>query len=380
MNRLDRHIEILLLNNDCVIVPGLGGFMAHYVPARYDANDFMFIPPTRTLGFNPQLTMNDSLLAQAYIESYDISYPEAIRRIEEEVNEVQQQMELDGEFNLTGIGRLFYNIEGKMQFEPCDAGILTPSFYGLGGFEFRYLSDAEIKPVDTLVKEPVAKPKKEEPIVPKPEPTSVDDTEPIAIEEEEETDEQPKALCIPLNALRYAVAAACMVIAIMLFPPQKNEPMTEQCSVYQQELKIETMPKMEPVKKVTKPVVKPEATPAKEADLKKETISKEKEQSKQDIAIKETKKPDVAPAKKEEINKPYHTIILASKVSKKNAEAFVERLAKEGIKAEVLTRNSITRVTSGKYTSETEAHNSLRQIQSKTNDAEEAWVMEIKNQ
>ena len=27
---LERHIEILLLDNDCVIVPGLGGFMAHH--------------------------------------------------------------------------------------------------------------------------------------------------------------------------------------------------------------------------------------------------------------------------------------------------------------------------------------------------------------
>ena len=36
---LDRHIEILLLGNDCVIVPGLGGFMAHHADARYDEED-----------------------------------------------------------------------------------------------------------------------------------------------------------------------------------------------------------------------------------------------------------------------------------------------------------------------------------------------------
>ena len=29
VNRLERHIEILLLSNDCVIVPGFGGFMVH---------------------------------------------------------------------------------------------------------------------------------------------------------------------------------------------------------------------------------------------------------------------------------------------------------------------------------------------------------------
>ena len=33
MIELSQHIEVLLLENDCVIVPGLGGFVAHYTPA-----------------------------------------------------------------------------------------------------------------------------------------------------------------------------------------------------------------------------------------------------------------------------------------------------------------------------------------------------------
>ena len=96
MIELDRHIEILLLSNDCVIVPGLGGFMTHHVGARYDDKDQMYLPPLRTLGFNPQLTMNDSLLVQSYIEAYDISYPEALRRIESEVEEVKQHISAAG--------------------------------------------------------------------------------------------------------------------------------------------------------------------------------------------------------------------------------------------------------------------------------------------
>ncbi|MFW5519352.1 MAG: SPOR domain-containing protein, partial [Segatella copri] len=48
VNELKRHIEILLLSNDCVIVPEFGGFMAHHVDARYDGRDNMFLPPLRT--------------------------------------------------------------------------------------------------------------------------------------------------------------------------------------------------------------------------------------------------------------------------------------------------------------------------------------------
>ena len=75
--QLNRHIEILLLANDCVIVPDFGGFITHNVPARYDESDNLFLPPLRTLGFNPQLRMNDSVLVQSYVEAYDISYPSA---------------------------------------------------------------------------------------------------------------------------------------------------------------------------------------------------------------------------------------------------------------------------------------------------------------
>ena len=88
MIELAKHIEILLLDNDCVIVPDFGGFMAHHVDAVYDTEEGLFLPPRRTLGFNPQLYINDSLLAQSYVEAYDLSYPDAIQRIESEVREI----------------------------------------------------------------------------------------------------------------------------------------------------------------------------------------------------------------------------------------------------------------------------------------------------
>lgn len=112
--KLDRHIEILLLENDCVIVPGLGGFVAHHVSARYDVNDGLFLPPYRTLGFNAQLKMNDSLLVQSYVDAYDMSYPEALRKVESEVDEIYRLLGEEGFFELTDLGRLSRNHEGKL--------------------------------------------------------------------------------------------------------------------------------------------------------------------------------------------------------------------------------------------------------------------------
>ena len=64
------------------------------------------------------LNMNDSLLAQSYVEAYDISYPEALSRIDTEVDELKLTLEKDGFYELSDIGVLTINAEGKYEFEP----------------------------------------------------------------------------------------------------------------------------------------------------------------------------------------------------------------------------------------------------------------------
>lgn len=140
MIELGKHIEILLLGNDCVIVPGFGGFTASHVPARYDKADNMFLPPSRTLGFNQKLNLNDSLLVQSYSEAYEISYPEAYSKIESEVNELRQHLNNDGFYELTDIGTLYQTEYGIIEFSPCEAGLLTPPLYSLSSFEMQELS------------------------------------------------------------------------------------------------------------------------------------------------------------------------------------------------------------------------------------------------
>ena len=77
MIELAQHIETLLLENDCVIVPGFGGFVAHYSPATRVKEENIFLPPTRTIGFNPQLKLNDGVLVQSYMSAYDTSFADA---------------------------------------------------------------------------------------------------------------------------------------------------------------------------------------------------------------------------------------------------------------------------------------------------------------
>ena len=176
--------------------------MAHHICARYDEKEHLFLPPLRTLGFNPQLKMNDSLLVQSYVEAYDLSYPEALRRIEDEVEELKQHLENEGEYELNDIGTLSVNEDGNYIFSPCEAGILTPELYGLGTFDMASLKAA---PTATLAatQEEVHETSIKEP--------HIENAETEATEDKE-TDDEERALVIKMSWIRNAVAVAAALL------------------------------------------------------------------------------------------------------------------------------------------------------------------------
>ena len=356
---LDRHIEILLLGNDCVIVPGLGGFMAHHTEARYDEDDHTFLPPLRTLGFNPQLTMNDSLLVQSYVEAYDMSYPEALRRIEDEVNELKQHLENEGRYELNDIGVLSINEDGKYIFSPCEAGILTPQLYGLSSFDFAPLGEAaKQQKAPAPVVEAVA-----EAAEPADNVETTDVAEVVTEEEEEE-----RAIVIKMSWVRNAVAVAAAVLAFFLMttPVTNSENSHQSMGNLNNSILVGMMPKDSNIKKIDiskidtqKPIVKNDSVaPAKE------------------VAKTETKADTTSVAASSQ--NIHYCIVLASYISKKNANAFVEELHQKGYaEAEVFIRNNVTRVIYGNFRTVNEAYNKLNRIQ-KRKGLEEAWVLKIK--
>ena len=357
MIELDRHIEILLLSNDCVIVPDLGGFMAHYVEAHYDERDHSFIPPMRTLGFNPMLKLNDSLLVQSYIEAYDLSYPEALRRIENEVEELKQTLEIEGSYELNDIGVLSRNDDGKMVFSPCEAGILTPELYGLSSFEMKPLQKTQ--PV--LSVEPVM---------------SDSDPEVIADEsapEPEVEEESQQAIIIKMSWIRNAVAVAAAILAFFLLSTPITNSSHLNMSNLNNVLLMGMLPKdtnmeMIDIKRPVTPVVQKTAKKADSISIVKSTI--------------ENLPSEVKPAHEAvpvpESEDKFFCIVLASYVSQKNAEAFVSQLKKDGhAEAEIFMRNDVRRVIYGRFSSESDAYNKLQALHNQK-DFKEAWVMKIK--
>ena len=140
MISLVRHIELLLLEHDCVIVPGLGGFIANHADARYTGEDEqLFLPPYRTIGFNQQLQVNDGLLVQSYMNAYDTSYPAANLQMERDLEKMMYELEMTGEYELENLGTLKKGLNQNITFTAQETGALTPSLYGLYSYEMKSL-------------------------------------------------------------------------------------------------------------------------------------------------------------------------------------------------------------------------------------------------
>ena len=316
--------------------------MAHHVEARYVEDEQLFLPPLRTLGFNPQLKVNDSLLAQSYIEAYDISYPEALRRIADEVEELKQIMAEQGNY----------------EFEPCEAGILTPQLYGLSSFEMEPFKKRVL--VQKEEQQPTAQ------VVAMDQPKA-DATDTDAEDVQEEAEEQAeKTISIKVSTLRNIAAACVAVIAILLFPHQVNVSENNAGGKINTEVIRQMMPKniTTPDKKEAVAKVQAEAKP-----------------SQQQPAAVEAKEQPAAPVQTEQKPEKVFTIVLASQVSMKNATNFVDKLHADGhASARIVKTGKTTRVVYGTYASEEKAYEALRPLRNSNRDFADGWVMKMKNQ
>ncbi|MGM9733319.1 MAG: SPOR domain-containing protein [Prevotella sp.] len=375
MIEIERHIEILLLDNDCVIVPGLGGFTAHHVEARFDEADGVFVPPLRTLGFNAQLKINDSLLAQSYVEAYDISYPEALRKIESEVEELRQRLANDGYYELTDIGVLETNEDGNIEFTPCEAGILTPDLYGLSSFEMQPLAvEAEENVTKPSVQPhtpnvtPITTTLFDQPKVDsKPEEVDANDNSGDKTEEEAE-----KTICIKVSWLRNAgiAAAAAIVLILMLMP--MTHPGFKNVNIGDfngTSFFSKLMPKDSQMNSIDIKTIK-EST--------KDSLA-EKAQAKPNKDTVDIKLEKVSDVKTEKAAVDSFCIVIASSIPKSNAERYVKELHQKGLdKAHTYVRNNMVRVVYGCYASEGEAYKELNNVRSMQG-FEQAWVLRVKN-
>lgn len=146
MRNLAKHIELLLRDNDCVILPGFGGFIAHAVPAYYVSEEHLYYPPSRSISFNTSITMNDGLLAQSYMRSYNVDYAQAVYLIDVAIEKLRDTLDEEGSVTIPRIGTIKQDIHQTVQFVAEPAGISSPLHFGLGTFAISTLAQLQVLP------------------------------------------------------------------------------------------------------------------------------------------------------------------------------------------------------------------------------------------
>ncbi|MFH1297177.1 MAG: SPOR domain-containing protein [Bacteroidota bacterium] len=131
---IQKYIAELLLEHDCVIIPGLGGFVGSYLPAQIHSVYHTFQPPSKKILFNINLRQNDGLLANRIAQAEKISFNEASEQIRHFADETIRVLKTRKYLILQNIGKLYMGKEGNIQFDQDLRSNLLPESFGLQPF------------------------------------------------------------------------------------------------------------------------------------------------------------------------------------------------------------------------------------------------------
>jgi CCDC81-like prokaryotic HU domain 1/CCDC81-like prokaryotic HU domain 2/SPOR domain len=129
--QLTDHIQHLLRDHDCVIIPDFGGLIADYEPARLHPVRHTLAPPAKRVAFNQALTRNDGLLVDAISRTLHLTPGMARQQVRDAVQRMQQELEEQQRTELPGIG-VFRSLPGRgLDFEYTGHQNLLPASFGL---------------------------------------------------------------------------------------------------------------------------------------------------------------------------------------------------------------------------------------------------------
>lgn len=322
MFELSRHIETLLLEHDCVIIPGLGGFIAQNVPARYIADEQLYLPPYRCVSFNDRLNLNDGVLVQSFMRMHHVSYTQSLLMIERAVSDLKQSLNVHTEVIFGNLGTFSLNQHGNYVFTPSESGITTPGLYGLDSFAIVSKNIQEVK----VHRKPSLR------------------------------DGSNYVLRLNKELVNYAAA---IFVAVMFYfawaTPLEHHvidsPAPIQASVLPERATNEVQPQ-------------PMAQPVNEIVESVETVTTSEEEKPAEI----------------EKTAEHFTIVMASCIPMKNAIHYAETLQQNGLsQCDVYANQKMVRVVCGTYATESEAYIQLHRLRTTyPKHFASAWVLKIK--
>lgn len=327
-----KHIETLIWQHECIIVPQFGGFVTQVQGTYTTDSGNSFMPPMRTVGFNDKLSGNDGILVSSYMDTYGLNEAEAKRMLQTDILEMREQLLHQGNYDLGRIGRLEQDEDGEILFFPNN-GCIAPEFYGLEALDFPLLpQDAVAVPAPKLTA--AEKP------VPKSEGSPKEEKEHITLHINRRT------LHTALS-----IAAAILLFFLVSTPVNTNLWNRNEALLAQDILSsaLQIMPRME-TKEAPVSIVPKDTVTAKASEAPQQMASTEEE----------------------------YAVVVASAIPENNAQNFVKHLQKKGIEdATIYKHGAMIRVLFRGFATESDARKKMQDLQS-VPELQGAWILQLK--
>jgi hypothetical protein len=135
----------MFLDYDCVIIPGLGGFVCNGRSAWYDEENEEMVPPSRDVIFSPNLIHNDGLLAQEIMRASDLTYSESMKHVDAEASQMIAQLLQGKAVEIPRVGRLYAGEDGVNRFLPDPELVRVLRSFGHARIPLSKLEELEVE-------------------------------------------------------------------------------------------------------------------------------------------------------------------------------------------------------------------------------------------
>ncbi len=176
--KIAKYVGDLLFDYECVVVPGLGGFLTSDKAATVNSVSHHFKPPFRKVMFNVHLKANDGLLVNHIAQQEEVSYKVAKEKLDQFVHLCHQAIDDGKRVNFNGVGSVYKDKNNYIVFDQDERSNYYPDAFGMSSFispavrrtsqeqKIREFIKPEKSKKATDRKAAEQKPKKEKPVAP----------------------------------------------------------------------------------------------------------------------------------------------------------------------------------------------------------------------
>ena len=160
---LSKMVKELILDNDKVVLPGLGAFVAEMVPATFSDKGYTINPPYRRLYFRSKPDEDDAL-ARFYATSNGVDFAVADKVVREFIAELKSILYIRKAVAFPGLGRMRATKENTVFFIADEDLDIFPEGMGLEPISLKTHQEtkeevkAAIVELKAIVEEPVENP------------------------------------------------------------------------------------------------------------------------------------------------------------------------------------------------------------------------------